>query len=75
MMAWSRLSGILPVSKDFLQRMYNGNEMEDLQDLRSAAGTPSPPAADLGESSLQALSMSSRVKSMLLIVVGDEEEE
>ena len=64
MMAWRRSDGITPISNDFFQRRRRGCDSEVLQDLRRMAGTPSPPAADLGDSSLQATSKSSLVSIM-----------
>ena len=50
------------MSSDFLYKVSRGKDSGVLQDLSKIAGTPSPPAADLDESSLQANSKSSLVR-------------
>ena len=54
----------MPCLMEADQRIYKGLFSSFLQVLRSDAGIPSGPAADVVDSSLQAPSISSSVKSM-----------
>ena len=59
MFAFLQLGGMLPWSRDFLQIRKMGTDNEPLHSFRSLAGKLSGPAAELGDSSFIASSMSS----------------
>ena len=69
MTASRRPGGIFPVSNDFLHIISSGDDRVVLQDFSRLAGTLSPPAADLGDNSLHAASISScvNIKSVRLV--------
>ena len=63
-----KLSGMFPVSRHCRQKRVSGAAIDDLHLRRKIAGTPSGPAAELGESSLLAVVMSLSLNLMLLIL-------
>ena len=65
MFAFLQLGGMLPWSRDFLQIRKMGTDNEPLHSFRSLAGKLSGPAAELGDSSFIASSMSSISNEML----------